>query len=79
MFRIVLVDGVFLPLVAQPDIGYSRAFVQYRISGFVRSGILTCVHAFAVDPERGTFILVLLGIFIGGALLLFALRANTIS
>ncbi len=45
----------------------------------VRSGILTSVHAFAVDPERGTFILVLLGIFIGGALLLFALRANTIS
>jgi cytochrome c-type biogenesis protein CcmF len=40
---------------------------------------LTSVHAFAVDPERGTFILVLLGIFIGGALLLFALRANTIS
>ncbi len=34
---------------------------------------------FAVDPERGTFILVLLGIFIGGALLLFALRASTIS
>ena len=38
----------------------------------VRSGILTSVHAFAVDPERGSFILVLLAIYIGGALVLFA-------
>ncbi|MEY2942629.1 MAG: hypothetical protein RLY97_643 [Pseudomonadota bacterium] len=45
----------------------------------VRSGILTSVHAFAVDPKRGTFILVLLGIYIGGALLLFAMRASSIS
>ncbi len=56
------------------------AFSMSMVGTFlVRSGILTSVHAFAVDPERGTFILVLLGIFIGGALLLFALRANTIS
>ncbi|HKK29874.1 MAG TPA: heme lyase CcmF/NrfE family subunit, partial [Alphaproteobacteria bacterium] len=41
----------------------------------VRSGLLTSVHAFAVDPARGVFILVLLGIATGGALLLFALRA----
>ena len=34
----------------------------------VRSGILTSVHAFAVDPQRGTFILALLAIYIGGAL-----------
>ena len=34
----------------------------------VRSGILTSVHAFAVDPERGTFILALLALYIGGAL-----------
>jgi cytochrome c-type biogenesis protein CcmF len=55
------------------------AFSMSMVGTFlVRSGILTSVHAFAVDPERGTFILVLLGIFIGGALLLFALRANTI-
>ena len=40
----------------------------------VRSGILTSVHSFAVDPTRGTFILMLLGIYIGGALTLFALR-----
>jgi cytochrome c biogenesis factor len=42
----------------------------------VRSGILTSVHAFAVDPERGSFILGLLAIYIGGALTLFALRAG---
>jgi cytochrome c-type biogenesis protein CcmF len=45
----------------------------------VRSGILTSVHAFAVDPERGSFILALLAIYIGGALLLFGLRASSIS
>ncbi|MXP24640.1 heme lyase CcmF/NrfE family subunit [Altererythrobacter indicus] len=45
----------------------------------VRSGILTSVHAFAVDPERGSFILALLVLNIGAALVLFALRANTIS
>ncbi|MDG5748644.1 heme lyase CcmF/NrfE family subunit [Qipengyuania sp. XHP0207] len=56
------------------------AFSMSMVGTFlVRSGILTSVHAFAVDPERGTFILILLGLFIGGALLLFALRANTIS
>jgi len=41
----------------------------------VRSGVLTSVHAFATDPERGFFILVLLAVAIGGSLLLFALRA----
>jgi cytochrome c-type biogenesis protein CcmF len=45
----------------------------------VRSGILTSVHAFAVDPRRGTFILALLAINIGGALALFAARAGTIA
>ena len=40
----------------------------------VRSGILTSVHAFAVDPTRGTFILALLALYIGGALTLFAFR-----
>ncbi len=42
----------------------------------VRSGILTSVHAFATDPERGVFILLLLTIAIGGALTLFAFRAG---
>jgi cytochrome c-type biogenesis protein CcmF len=41
----------------------------------VRSGILTSVHAFASDPARGKFVLGMLVILIGGALLLFALRA----
>ncbi len=41
----------------------------------VRSGVLTSVHAFAVDPERGIFILMILCVFIGGALTLFAWRA----
>ncbi|QNP40888.1 heme lyase CcmF/NrfE family subunit [Lysobacter solisilvae (ex Woo and Kim 2020)] len=41
----------------------------------VRSGVLTSVHAFAADPSRGVFILVFLGIVIGGSLLLYALRA----
>src|SRR5262252_8375637 len=41
----------------------------------VRSGVLTSVHAFAVDPARGIFILAIMGIFIGGALTLFAWRA----
>jgi cytochrome c-type biogenesis protein CcmF len=41
----------------------------------VRSGVLTSVHAFANDPARGVFILAILVAFIGGALLLFAVRA----
>ncbi len=45
----------------------------------VRSGILNSVHAFANDPTRGVFILGLLGLVIGGALLLFALRVHTLT
>jgi cytochrome c-type biogenesis protein CcmF len=41
----------------------------------VRSGVLTSVHAFANDPERGVFILIILAVFLGGALTLFAARA----
>ncbi|MCP5400802.1 MAG: heme lyase CcmF/NrfE family subunit [Novosphingobium sp.] len=56
------------------------AFSMSMVGTFlVRSGILTSVHAFAVDPERGTFILALLAINIGGALTLFALRAATVT
>ncbi len=43
----------------------------------VRSGLLTSVHAFANDPERGVFILMIMGFFMGGALVLFTLRAGT--
>ena len=42
----------------------------------VRSGVLTSVHAFANDPERGVYILAILCIFMGGSLLLFALRSG---
>jgi len=42
----------------------------------VRSGVLISVHAFAVDPERGMLLLIILGIFLGGSLTLFAFRAS---
>src|SRR5271154_661633 len=41
----------------------------------VRSGVLTSVHAFASDPKRGVFILLLLSLAIGGSLILYAVRA----
>ena len=44
----------------------------------VRSGILTSVHAFAVDPDRGIVILMIMLFFIGGSLSLFAWRASTL-
>jgi cytochrome c-type biogenesis protein CcmF len=44
----------------------------------VRSGILVSVHAFAVDPERGLFILSFLTVVIGGALALYAWRAPSL-
>ena len=43
----------------------------------VRSGIITSVHSFANDPERGVFILGILAFFVGGALLLFTVRAGS--
>jgi len=55
------------------------AFSMSMIGTFlVRSGILTSVHAFAVDPTRGSFILALLVLYIGGALALFATRVGTV-
>jgi len=42
----------------------------------VRSGVITSVHAFASDPERGVFILLILAVFTGGALMLYAARAG---
>ena len=44
----------------------------------VRSGVLTSVHAFASDPARGVFILAFLVLVVGGALVLFAVRAPTL-
>ncbi|WFU74122.1 heme lyase CcmF/NrfE family subunit [Bradyrhizobium sp. CB2312] len=45
----------------------------------VRSGVLTSVHSFASDPARGVFILVILTVFIGGPLALYAWRAPSLS
>jgi len=44
----------------------------------VRSGVLTSVHAFATDPQRGMFILGMLIVVIGGSLLLYAIRAGSV-
>ncbi len=44
----------------------------------VRSGVLTSVHAFATDPARGILILIILAVFLGGALTLFAARASAL-
>ena len=55
------------------------AFSMSMIGTFlVRSGILTSVHSFAVDPQRGAFILALLLVYIGGALALFTARVGTV-
>ncbi|WP_424932520.1 heme lyase CcmF/NrfE family subunit [Amaricoccus macauensis] len=52
------------------------AFSFSLIGAFiVRSGVLTSVHAFANDPERGVFLLWILAAFIGGSLTLYAWRA----
>jgi cytochrome c-type biogenesis protein CcmF len=44
----------------------------------VRSGILVSVHAFAIDPSRGAFMLYFLCFIVGGSLLLYAWRGHTI-
>src|SRR3982750_1346663 len=55
------------------------AFSMSMVGTFlVRSGILTSVHAFAIDPERGTFLLALLALYVGAAFILFALRGATL-
>lgn len=45
----------------------------------VRSGVLTSVHAFASDPTRGIFILMILVLFVGGSLTLFAIRSSSLT
>ncbi|MEO1293305.1 MAG: heme lyase CcmF/NrfE family subunit, partial [Pseudomonadota bacterium] len=57
-------------------LGFSLSLVGTFI---VRSGLLTSVHAFATDPSRGLFILMILVVFLGGALWLYALRADRLS
>ena len=56
------------------------AFGFSLIGAFItRSGIITSVHAFATDPERGVFLLAITALFMGGALTLFAARAEALS
>jgi len=55
------------------------AFSMSMVGTFlVRSGILTSVHAFAIDPRRGSFLLALLFLYIGGALALFGARVGKV-
>ncbi len=56
------------------------AFSMSMVGTFlVRSGILTSVHAFAVDPQRGTFLLALLALYVGAAFVLFAMRSGKLA
>ena len=56
------------------------AFSMSMVGTFlVRSGVLTSVHAFAVDPKRGVLLLILLAFYVGAALLLFALRSGKLA
>ncbi len=56
------------------------AFSMSMVGTFlVRSGVLTSVHAFAVDPQRGTFLLALLALYVGAAFALFATRSGKLS
>lgn len=55
------------------------AFSLSLVGAFlVRSGVLVSVHSFAADPERGVFLLIFLLIVIGGSLLLYASRMNSV-
>jgi cytochrome c-type biogenesis protein CcmF len=55
------------------------AFAMSMMGTFlVRSGILTSVHSFAVDPRRGAFILALMLIYVGAAFALFAVRIGSV-
>ncbi|WP_112322667.1 heme lyase CcmF/NrfE family subunit [Oceanibium sediminis] len=56
-------------------LGFSFSLIGTFI---VRSGVITSVHAFANDPTRGIFILLILGVFIGGALTLYAARSHAL-
>jgi cytochrome c-type biogenesis protein CcmF len=56
------------------------AFTFSMLGAFlVRSGVLTSVHAFAVDPRRGVLLLIILGLMAGGGFALFAWRAPALS
>ena len=66
------VDATFIPFRIFPF------FTRHCPAGAFRAR-LTSVHAFASDPKRGTFILVFLGVVVGGSLLIYALRAPKVA
>jgi cytochrome c-type biogenesis protein CcmF len=68
-------DGLRAWTVMLAVVAFSMSMVGTFI---VRSGLLTSVHSFAVDPTRGLFILVLMALYIGGALALFGARIGTV-
>ena len=79
--------AIVLPALFYPDPRAFNGVVLLAIAAFslsllgtflVRSGVLTSVHAFASDPERGVFILIFLLFVVGGSLTLFALRAPVV-
>ena len=68
-------DGLRAWTVMLAVIAFSMSMVGTFL---VRSGILTSVHSFAVDPTRGSVLLLLLALYIGGAMILFAVRIATV-
>ena len=84
----LVATALFHSLIVTEKRGSFRAWtVLLAIAGFslslvgtflVRSGVITSVHAFATDPKRGSFILLLLVIYVGSSLTLFAWRSGTI-
>ena len=68
--KLVLINWIILLSILAFSISLLGTFI-------VRSGLLTSVHAFASDPSRGVFILIILAIAIGGPLILYALKSSS--
>lgn len=58
--------------------GCNGILIEFARHVLVGSGVLTSVHAFASDPERGLFILLFMMLVVGGSLLLFAVWAASL-
>mgnify|MGYP001161641677 FL=1 len=68
--KLVLVNWIILLSILAFSFSLLGTFI-------VRSGLLTSVHAFASDPSRGVFILIILAIAIGGPLILYAFKSSS--
>ena len=68
--KLVLINWIILLSILAFSFSLLGTFI-------VRSGLLTSVHAFASDPSRGVFILIILAIAIGGPLILYALKSSS--